>query len=52
VPTGKSVATDGKVVIEGTGIIPDILVPITEDSVLGIIDSVLQSAIETLLKKL
>jgi carboxyl-terminal processing protease len=48
-PTGKSETPDGKLVIEGVGVIPDILVPVTEDSALGKVDAVLQAAIQALL---
>ena len=44
-PTGRSETLDGELLIEGTGIIPDILVPITEESALGQIDALLEEAI-------
>jgi hypothetical protein len=40
------------VVIEGTGVIPSITVPVTEQSVIGEIDTVLQAAIEAVLEKI
>lgn len=51
-PTGRSETPDGQLVIEGVGIVPDILVPVTEDSVLGAQDDVLDAAIQALLDKL
>lgn len=51
-PTGRPETMDGQVPIEGTGVIPDILVPVTEESALGKVDSVLQAAIDALLAKI
>lgn len=51
-PTGRPQLPDGQVVIEGTGVIPDILVPITEESALGKVDALLQAAIKALLDQL
>ncbi|MBN1148095.1 MAG: hypothetical protein JXA78_12625 [Anaerolineales bacterium] len=51
-PTGRPETTDGKVVIEGVGVLPDITVPVTEDSALGRIDALLEAAIEALLNEL
>jgi C-terminal processing protease CtpA/Prc len=51
-PTGRSVTPDGEIVIEGSGVAPDIVVPVTEDSALGRVDTVLQAAMDTLLKEL
>lgn len=51
-PTGRSVTPDGEIVIEGSGVAPDIVVPVTEDSALGRADAVLQAAIDALLKEL
>ncbi len=48
-PTGRSETLDGALVIEGTGVVPDILVPITEEDVLRFVDAVLDAAIEVLL---
>jgi C-terminal processing protease CtpA/Prc len=47
-PTGRSETPDGNLLIEGTGIKPDILVPVTVDSAINGVDSVLQAAIDTL----
>jgi carboxyl-terminal processing protease len=47
-PTGRSETLDGDLVIEGTGVIPDIVVPVTEDSAMGVVDAVLEAAIEVL----
>jgi C-terminal processing protease CtpA/Prc len=51
-PTGRPETPDGTLLIEGVGVIPDIFVPITEDSALGQQDTVLQTAIEALLDKI
>ena len=51
-PTGRPETLDGKVPIEGVGVIPDIKVPVTEKSALGEEDGVLQAAIQALLDKL
>jgi carboxyl-terminal processing protease len=47
-PTGRSETPDGKLIIEGVGVIPDIVVPVTEESALGLRDTVLEAAIEAL----
>ena len=47
-PTGRPETSDGELLIEGTGIIPDIFVPITFESASGQIDTVLFAAIEFL----
>jgi C-terminal processing protease CtpA/Prc len=39
-------------VIEGRGVIPDITVPVTEESVLGDSNTLLDAAIEALLEKI
>jgi len=44
-PTGRPETMDGELLIEGTGIIPDILVPVTIDSALGLVDAVLEAAV-------
>ncbi len=51
-PTGRPETPDGILLIEGVGIIPDIFVPVTEDSALGQQDTVLQTAVEALLDKI
>jgi C-terminal processing protease CtpA/Prc len=51
-PTGRSVTPDGQVVIEGKGVVPDITVPVTLDSVLGTTDTLLESAIQALQKQM
>jgi C-terminal processing protease CtpA/Prc len=48
-PFGRPETPDGQLLIEGTGVIPDILVPVTIESVLSQEDTVLQAAIEELL---
>jgi carboxyl-terminal processing protease len=47
-PTGRPETLDGDLLIEGVGILPDIVVPVTLESALGQIDAVLQAAIEYL----
>ena len=51
-PTGRSVSLDGKLIIEGTGVIPDIIVPVTSDSAMGKIDAVLEAAVLALLEQI
>ena len=51
-PTGRPETPDGKLLIEGSGVIPDILVPVTEEGALGDTDLVLQTAVETLLDEI
>jgi C-terminal processing protease CtpA/Prc len=47
-PTGRSVTPEGEVIIEGRGVVPDVLVPVTLESALGQVDAVLQAAVEAL----
>ncbi len=47
-PTGRSETPEGELLIEGLGVAPDIVVPVTEESALGILDTVLQAAIDAL----
>ncbi|MBC8331918.1 MAG: peptidase S41 [Anaerolineae bacterium] len=49
-PTGRSETPNGELLIEGVGVVPDILVPVTEESALGTVDAVLDAAIEALTK--
>jgi C-terminal processing protease CtpA/Prc len=51
-PTGKPQSSDGKVIIEGVGVVPDILVPVTEESALGTSDTVLETAVKALMDKI
>lgn len=51
-PTGRPETPDGKVLIEGQGVIPDILVPVTLDSALGRTDAVLDAAVKALQAKI
>jgi C-terminal processing protease CtpA/Prc len=51
-PTGRPVSPQGEVVIEGLGVVPDILVPVTEESVLGDKDVILETAVNELLDKI
>lgn len=49
-PTGRPETLDGKLLIEGEGVKPDLLVPVTFESAVGDIDSVLDAAINALLE--
>ena len=51
-PTGRPETLDGQLLIEGVGVVPDILVPVTYDSVMGSTDAVLQAAVQALLDRL
>ncbi len=51
-PTGRPETLDGVVLIEGTGVVPDILVPVTEQSAMGQEDAVLQAAVQALSEKI
>lgn len=51
-PTGRPIDAEGNVVIEGVGVQPDIHVPKTRESVLGIGDPILDAAIEALLEEI
>jgi C-terminal processing protease CtpA/Prc len=51
-PTGRPLSPQGDVVIEGQGVKPDILVPVTEESASGQSDVILETAIDELLKKI
>jgi C-terminal processing protease CtpA/Prc len=51
-PTGRPETLDGNLLIEGTGVQPDILVPITRASALGQVDAVLDAAIQALLDRI
>ncbi len=47
-PTGRAETPQGELLIEGTGVVLDIVVPVTEQSALGQVDSVLEAAIEAI----
>jgi C-terminal processing protease CtpA/Prc len=49
-PTSKTTTPDGDLIIEGVGVAPDIVVPVTEESALGLKDTVLEAAIQALLQ--
>jgi C-terminal processing protease CtpA/Prc len=51
-PTGRPETPDGKVLIEGQGVVPDILVPVTMDSALGRTDAALDAAVKALQAKI
>lgn len=48
-PTGRSETLDGGLLIEGVGVVPDHIVPVTLESATGQVDAVLSFAVETLL---
>jgi carboxyl-terminal processing protease len=50
-PTGRSETPGGQLFLEGKGITPDITVPVTSDSVLSKTDTVLDAAVQALLKE-
>jgi C-terminal processing protease CtpA/Prc len=52
VPTGRPETLDGKLLIESSGVVPDITVPVTEESALGNTDVVLEAAVDALLSKI
>jgi len=47
-PTGRPETPNGDLLIEGTGVVLDVEVPVTEESALGKVDAVLEAAIEAL----
>jgi C-terminal processing protease CtpA/Prc len=49
-PTSKTTTPDGDLIIESVGVAPDIVVPMTEESALGLKDTVLEAAIQALLQ--
>lgn len=51
-PTGRPETMDGKLLIEGVGVQPDIVVPVTEASALDEVDAVLDAAIQAVLEKI
>ena len=46
IPTGRFVKADGSVLLEGTGIVPQVTVPVTEESLISGEDTVLQAALD------
>ena len=52
VPTGRPETLDGQLLIEGQGIPPDLVVPVTFESAMGTTDAVLEAAIQVLLERL
>lgn len=51
-PTGRSETLEGELIIEGTGITPDVVVPVSDESALGLTDTLLEAAIQTLLNQI
>jgi len=51
-PTGRPETTGGDLIIEGVGIAPDILVPVTRESALGQVDAVRAAAVDALQQQL
>ncbi len=50
-PTGRPITPNGDILIEGMGVQPDILVPVTYESAMGQVDAVLEAAIKALLEE-
>ena len=48
---GRAVDSDGNIHIEGIGVVPDVRVPVTAESVLGVLDTVLETAVNLLLNR-
>ncbi|MCD4671720.1 MAG: PDZ domain-containing protein [Anaerolineaceae bacterium] len=51
-PTGRPQTMDGQLLIEGVGVEPSIVVPVTAEGVLGSADPVLEAAVQALLGEL
>ena len=51
-PTGRPETMNGDLLIEGVGVQPDVVVPVTEDSALERVDAVLEAAIQSVLEQL
>jgi C-terminal processing protease CtpA/Prc len=47
-PAARITTPGGEIIIEGVGVVPDIVVPVTEESALGLKDTVLEAAIKAL----
>ncbi len=52
IPTGMAVDMSGDIIIEGTGVVPDVFVPITEETVFAENDVVLDFAVDVLAQPL
>ena len=48
VPTGRPETLDGELLIEGTGVIPDEIIPLTFEGALGLEDTLLEAALDRL----
>jgi C-terminal processing protease CtpA/Prc len=48
-PTGRPETPDGDLLIEGVGVVPHIVVPVTYESATGLVDTVLEAAEDALL---
>jgi C-terminal processing protease CtpA/Prc len=48
IAVGRNLDTDGNIIIEGTGVVPDVQVPVTLESLMGIGDVVLDGAVDYL----
>jgi carboxyl-terminal processing protease len=51
-PMGRTETMDGELFLEGVGVPLDVVVPVTYDSAMGMVDLVLQTAIEILLEEI
>lgn len=52
IPTGRPETPSGELLIEGTGVLPDIQVPVSVESATEQIDAVLETAVQTLVERL
>ena len=48
IPTGMELDMDGNIIVEGSGVVPDVKVPVSEDTVFGEGDPVLDFSVEVL----
>ncbi|MFC2026310.1 S41 family peptidase, partial [Chloroflexota bacterium] len=51
-PTGRPENLDGDLLIEGLGVLTDVTVPVSQESALGLVDAVLEAAINALIDKI
>ena len=47
-PIGRPLDLEGNVIIEGVGVVPNVRVPVNEDTLLGVGDPILEAAVEAL----
>jgi C-terminal processing protease CtpA/Prc len=51
-PTGRPETLGGDLLLEGVGVVPDVIIPVTEGSAQGRQDTVLDAAVEALLEQI